>query len=62
MQLTSDLEERALARFDELVKQEKIFYEQPPSELVRINGFDVSSVPPYSYALVKLDDYVCFTF
>lgn len=37
-----NLEERTLARFDELARQEKIFYEEAVSELITVNGFDVS--------------------
>jgi len=37
-----NLEERTLARFDELAKQEKIFYEEAVSELITIDGFNVS--------------------
>lgn len=36
------LEERTLARFDELAKKEKIFYEEAVSELITVNGFNVS--------------------
>ncbi|CAD0096969.1 unnamed protein product [Aureobasidium vineae] len=35
-----DLEERTLARFDELARKEKIFYEEAISELITVNGFD----------------------
>ncbi|KAI4715315.1 hypothetical protein E4T48_08500 [Aureobasidium sp. EXF-10727] len=35
-----DLEERTLARFDELARKEKIFYEEAAFELVTVNGFD----------------------
>lgn len=37
-----NLEEKTLAIFDSLASQEKIFYEEAPSELITINGFDVS--------------------
>jgi len=37
-----NIEERTLARFDELAKQEKIFYEEAVSELITVDGFDVS--------------------
>lgn len=36
------LEERTLARFDELAKKEKIFYEEAVSELITVLGFNVS--------------------
>jgi len=39
-----NLEERTLARFDELAKQEKIFYEEAVSELITVDGFDVSQL------------------
>lgn len=38
-----NLEERTLARFDELAKKEKIFYEEAISELITVNGFHVST-------------------
>ncbi|KAG9577203.1 hypothetical protein KCU77_g13508, partial [Aureobasidium melanogenum] len=34
-----NLEERTLARFDELANKEKIFYEEAISELITVNGF-----------------------
>jgi ATP adenylyltransferase len=37
-----DLEKRTLARFDELAAKGKIFYEPAVSELITVNGFDVS--------------------
>lgn len=37
-----NLEQKTLAIFDSLASQEKIFYEKAPSELITINGFDVS--------------------
>jgi ATP adenylyltransferase len=37
-----NLEERTLARFDELARKEKIFYEEAVSELITVDGFDVS--------------------
>jgi hypothetical protein len=38
----TDLEERTLARFDELARKGKIFYEEAVSELIIVDGFDVS--------------------
>jgi ATP adenylyltransferase len=38
-----NLEERTLARFDELAEKEKIFYEEAISELITVNGFHVST-------------------
>ncbi|THZ15114.1 hypothetical protein D6C91_06972 [Aureobasidium pullulans] len=35
-----NLEQKTLAIFDSLASQEKIFYEEAPSELITINGFD----------------------
>jgi ATP adenylyltransferase len=37
-----NLEERTLVRFDELARKEKIFYEEAVSELITVDGFDVS--------------------
>jgi hypothetical protein len=37
-----NLEGRTLARFDELARKEKIFYEEAVSELITVDGFDVS--------------------
>lgn len=55
------LEERTLARFDELAKKEKIFYEEAVSELITVNGFNVSHtfvfVGPVSQVLFSL----CFS-
>lgn len=42
LQIPTDLEERTLARFDELAKKGKIFYEKAVPELITIDGFDVS--------------------
>lgn len=39
-----NLEERTLARFDELARQEKIFYENAVSELLTVDGFNVSQL------------------
>lgn len=39
-----NLEERTLARFDDLAKKEKIFYEEAISELITVNGFYVSTL------------------
>lgn len=51
-----DLEERTLARFDELARKEKIFYEKAASELITVNGFDVSRFPklPTSMTLMRV--------
>jgi ATP adenylyltransferase len=37
-----NLEQRTLARFDELARKEKIFYEEAVSELITVDGFEVS--------------------
>jgi hypothetical protein len=37
-----NLEQRTLARFDELAREEKIFYEEAVSELITVDGFEVS--------------------
>ena len=39
-----DLEERTLARFDDLARKEKIFYEEAISELITVDGFDVGQL------------------
>jgi hypothetical protein len=50
-----DLEERTLARFDELATKGKIFYEPAVSELITVDGFDVSWLFnfPISIALIR---------
>ena len=48
-----DLEERALTRFDELAKMEKIFYEEATSQLITVNGFDVSRTFVFSTSLYR---------
>lgn len=51
-----NLEERTLARFDELARKEKIFYEEAVSELITFNGFNVSQLldSPTSIALMQI--------
>lgn len=51
-----NLEERTLARFDELARQEKIFYEEAVSELITVDGFNVSQLvhTPISIALMQV--------
>lgn len=39
--LPPDLEEIAIARFDMLLKQGKIFYEPPKTDIVTIDDFQV---------------------
>ena len=42
-----DLEERTLARFDDLARKEKIFYEKAVSELITVDGFDVGQMSDF---------------
>lgn len=57
IQLPEDLKLQALTKFDALVSQGRLFFEQTESEIVKDNGFKVNGHGPYPFT-----SFVLFSF